>query len=100
MTQELFRTSALASRHKALGSALEDWNGMGTAWSYATNPDIEHSAIREAAGLFDMSGLKKVRVTGTDAPEVVNHIITRDMSKIYEGKSAYGSILTTSGRIC
>lgn len=34
MTEELSRTSALASRHTALGSGLEDWNGMGTAWTY------------------------------------------------------------------
>ena len=31
---ESTRTSALASRHRELGSGLEDWNGMGTAWSY------------------------------------------------------------------
>jgi aminomethyltransferase len=57
---ELSRTSALASRHTALGSGLEDWNGMGTAWSYDTNPNDEHDAVREAAGIFDMSPLKKV----------------------------------------
>ena len=39
MTEELSRTSALASRHSALGSGLEDWNGMGTAWSYDSNPN-------------------------------------------------------------
>ena len=31
MTEELSRTSALAARHTASGSGLEDWNGMGTA---------------------------------------------------------------------
>ncbi|MBQ90744.1 MAG: hypothetical protein CL441_04880, partial [Acidimicrobiaceae bacterium] len=62
MTEELSRTSALASRHTALGSGLEDWNGMGTAWEYSTDACDEHDAIREAAGLFDMSPLKKVRV--------------------------------------
>jgi aminomethyltransferase len=30
-----WRYSALADRHRALGSKLEDWNGMGTAWTYA-----------------------------------------------------------------
>ncbi|MBT3486495.1 MAG: aminomethyl transferase family protein, partial [Desulfobacula sp.] len=61
---ESTRTSALASRHRALGSDLEDWNGMGTAWSYNSDPCDEHDAVREAAGLFDMSGLKKVHVKG------------------------------------
>ena len=45
MTEELSRTSALADRHRALGSGLEDWNGMGTAWTYSTDPDDEHDAI-------------------------------------------------------
>ena len=42
---ELSRKSALASRHIALGSGLEDWNGMGTAWSYNSNPEDEHDAL-------------------------------------------------------
>jgi hypothetical protein len=28
---------------------------MGTAWTYSTNPNDEHDAVREAAGMFDMS---------------------------------------------
>ena len=48
---ELSRTSALASRHIELGSGLEDWNGMGTAWSYHSDPNDEHDAIRQAAGI-------------------------------------------------
>ena len=33
-----WRISALAERHRALGSKLEDWSGMGTAWTYAQRP--------------------------------------------------------------
>lgn len=97
MTEELSRTSALASRHTALGSGLEDWNGMGTAWSYNTNPNDEHDAVREAAGMFDMSPLKKVFVRGTDAAAVLDHLTTRDMKKIAPGQSAYLSVLTDQG---
>ena len=97
---ELSRTSALASRHTALGSGLEDWNDMGTAWSYNTNPNDEHDAVREAAGMFDMSPLKKVYVRGPDAGKVVNHVITRDMTAVAPGQSAYGSVLTDSGTVC
>ena len=99
MTEELSRTSALASRHTALGSGLEDWNGMGTAWSYNSDPNDEHDAVRECAGLFDMSPLKKVFVRGPDATKVVDHVITRDMTKIAEGMSAYGAILTEQGTV-
>ncbi len=97
---ESLRVSALASRHRELGSDLEDWNGMGTAWGYRTNPEDEHDAIRKAAGLFDMSPLKKVYLRGPDADRVADYMITRDMTKIYPGKSAYGAILTERGTVC
>ncbi|NKB76264.1 MAG: aminomethyl transferase family protein [Gammaproteobacteria bacterium] len=97
---ELTRSSALASRHTALGSGLEDWNGMGTAWSYNSNPNDEHDAVREAAGLFDMSALKKVTIRGKDAHKVADHVITRDMTKVGPGQSTYGAVLTDIGTVC
>lgn len=93
------RHSELEEIHRELGAGLDDWNGMQVAWSYATDPCDEHDAVREAAGLFDVSGLKKIWITGPDAFAVVNHVITRDMSKIDVGQSAYGSVLTDQGTI-
>ncbi len=97
MTEELSRASALASRHTALGSGLEDWNGMGTAWSYHSDPNVEHDAVRERAGMFDMSPLKKVLVSGSDAARVLDHLTTREMSRIGAGQAAYLSVLTDKG---
>ena len=94
------RVSELEAEHRALGAGLGDWNGMDVAWSYATALEKEHDAVREAAGLFDVSGLKKVWIEGPDAFAVVDHIATRDMSRIYEGKSAYCPLLTDEGTIC
>ncbi len=94
------RTSVLEGRHRALGSEMGDWNGMGVAWDYASNPEDEHDAVREAAGLFDVSGLRKIWVRGPDAAAVVDHIITRNMSMIPPGRSAYGPNLTEEGTIC
>lgn len=93
----LWRTSALADRHRQLGSMLEDWNGMGTAWTYTKDISDEHVAIRTRAGLMDVSGLKKVHVVGPDAAEVINHATTRDVSKLYPGRSAYGCLLNDNG---
>lgn len=97
---ESTRTSALTERHRALGSDLGDWNGMGVAWNYATDAGAEHDAVRTAAGLFDVSGLKKVFIRGPDALAVVDHVITRNMKTIPAGKSAYGPNLTEEGAIC
>lgn len=99
MTEELSRTSALAARHTALGSGLEDWNGMGTAWTYDTNPEDEHDAVRDGAGMFDMSPLKKVFVRGTDAQRALDHLVTRDLSNLAPGRAAYLSVLTEDGRM-
>jgi aminomethyltransferase len=94
------RTSVLADRHRALGSELGDWNGMGVAWHYGSDPCDEHDAVRTAAGLFDVSGLKKVHVRGPAAAAVVDHVITRNMKNVAPGNSAYGPNLTEQGTIC
>ena len=94
------RESALAAHHRALGSNLEDWNDMGAPWTYHSDPCDEHDAVREKAGLFDVSGLKKVHVRGRDAAQVCDHVITRDMSRIPIGRSAYGPVLQEDGGIC
>ena len=92
-----WRYSALADRHRALGSKLEDWNGMGTAWTYAKDISEDHIAIRTKAGLMDVSGLKKLHLVGPHASAVLNMATTRDVTKIYPGKSAYACMLNEAG---
>ena len=62
MSSKIRPESTLASRHRALGSNLEDWNGVGTPWNYTADTCKEHDAIRESAGVFDVVGLKKVHI--------------------------------------
>jgi len=92
-----WRFSALADRHWALGSKLEDWSGMGTAWTYEKDIYDEHIAIRTRAGLMDVSGLKKVHLVGPHAIAVLDYITTRDMTKIYPGRSVYAAMLNDRG---
>ncbi len=99
MTQFKRPDSPLASRHRELGSELEDWNGVGTAWTYNSDPCDEHDAYRERATLTDVSGLKKVWVRGPDATEVVLHTCSRDLSKIGTDKCAYTLVLTEEGTV-
>lgn len=93
------RNTVLAERHKALGSTLEEWNGMGMPWTYEQDVNLEHQAIRSKACLFDLSGLKKVRVSGPDALSVCNDVCTKDLTVIYPGKSTYTLILNEEGGI-
>jgi glycine cleavage system T protein (aminomethyltransferase) len=92
-----WRTSVLADRHRALGSKLEDWNGMGTAWTYAHEMADDHVAIRTRAGLMDVSGLKKLYLVGPHAAPILHYATTRDVTKIYPGKSAYACMLNDAG---
>lgn len=94
-----WRRSPLAARHKALGSTLEDWNGMETAWTY-TKSDLadEHEAIRTKAALMDVSGLRKAHLVGAHSHQVLQRLTTRDVRKIYPGKSAYACVLNDAGK--
>jgi aminomethyltransferase len=68
-----WRFSTLATATARLAPNLEDWSGMGTAWSYSKgDPDAEYMAIRTKAGLMDVSGLKKVHITGHAASHVID----------------------------
>jgi aminomethyltransferase len=94
-----WRFSALMDRHRALGSNLEDWSGMGTAWSYSKgDPDAEYMAIRTKAGLMDVSGLKKVHITGHAASHVIDRATTRDPERIMPGRAIYASMLNDAGK--
>ena len=92
-----WRFSVLGDRHRALGSKLEDWSGMGTAWTYDTDILDQHAAVRTKAGLMDVSGLKKVHLVGPHAIAVLDYITTRDVTKVYPGKSVYACMLNDRG---
>lgn len=74
---------------------------MGTAWFYDHTPErakADYEAIRTKAGLMDVSGLKKVHVTGPDAAYVIDRVTTRNVEKIAPGRSTYASILNSDGK--
>jgi len=93
-----WRTTALADRHRALGSKLEDWIGMPTAWTYDKTLAEDHVAIRTRAGLMDVSGLRKVHLVGPHATGILDYVTTRDVGKITPGRSAYASMLNAEGK--
>lgn len=93
-----WRFSALASRHRAMGSELEDWSGMGTAWSYDKNQEEEYLAIRTNAGFMDVSGLKKLHITGPHASHIIDRATTRNTEKIQPGRSTYACMLNDEGK--
>ena len=94
-----FRSSPLVSVHEALGAEFFVWNQMPVSKSYSKRVEPEHIAIRKAAGLTDMSGIKKIWLKGSGASEVIDFLITRDCNKIKPGVATYAALLNENGYV-
>ncbi len=92
------RQSVLNDRHTALGSDLSSaWNDMPIPQNYATNPYDEVAATRHNAGLIEVTALKIVNVSGPQATEFLNYLLTTDISKISAGDSHISNIVNDQG---
>ena len=94
-----FRSSPIVSVHEALGADFFVWNQMPVSKSYSKGFESEHKAIRKAAGLTDMSGIKKIWLKGSGASEVIDFLITRDCNKIKPGVATYAALLNENGYV-
>ena len=59
----------------------------------------EHQAVRQACGVFDVSHMGEVLVSGADAERYVNHIFTNDVTKVDAGKILYGMMCYENGGV-
>jgi len=89
------RQSVLNDRHRALGADLtvQSWNGMPLAATYSTDPYDEVAATRYRAGLIDVSALNLVNVSGPQAGDFLNYLLTSDISKAKAGDSHISNIV-------
>jgi aminomethyltransferase len=94
------RFNALYDRHRALGASFEEplWN-MGVPWSYNTDPNDEHVAVRTRIGLWDVSCLQVININGADALTVLNAMQAADMSKLKPGQSRLGCLCNEQGAL-
>jgi len=73
----------------AASLSYRDWAGYYAASSYEPLHEHEYNALRNAAGVIDISPLFKYLVSGPDAARVVNRIITRDAERLEPGRVMY-----------
>jgi aminomethyltransferase len=84
------RRSPLYDREVALGARFAAFGGWTMPLEYARGGVLkEHTAVREAVGLFDVSHLGKLLVRGAGAAAYVNRCLTNDLAKIAPGKAQY-----------
>lgn len=90
------KRTCLYDKHIALGAKMVPFGGFEMPIQY-TDIVSEHQAVRKACGLFDVSHMGEVLVSGRDAEQFVQHIFTNDISGAPIGKIFYGMMLHETG---
>ncbi len=83
-------------------NAKQSWSEWATYLApagYADMHDIEYTAVREAAAVFDVSPLCKYVVSGPDAVRLVDRVITRDAARLEVGQVAYTPWCDEAGKV-
>jgi aminomethyltransferase len=97
-SSQTLRRTPLYDRHVALGARMVEFGGWEMPVQYSGIVD-EHNAVRNAAGLFDISHMGEVEVKGPDALAFLQHIATYDVAAIGEGLANYALMCRPDGGI-
>src|SRR5579884_1172235 len=92
------RRTPLYDLHVRLGGRMIEFGGWDMPVQYTSIVD-EHRAVRESAGLFDVSHLGRVELRGPGALETLQRVATNDASKLEVGRAQYSLLLNERGGI-
>jgi aminomethyltransferase len=98
----VLRTSPLHDRHVDLGAKLADFGGWQMPIEYGASGGgviAEHTAVREAVGIFDVSHLGKATVAGPGARAFVDACLTADLGRIVAGQAQYTLCCASDGGV-
>ena len=91
--------TALYEKHQVMGAKIVDFGGWDMPIHYGSQVD-EHHQVRTASGMFDVSHMTVVDVTGTDAKEYLRYLLANDVVKLQEkGKALYSGMLNDNGGV-
>ncbi len=94
----MLKRTPLEDEHRALGAKLGAFAGWNMPIEYEGTLS-EHRAVREAAGIFDLTHLGKVEVHGPGAFDWLQRVLTNDLRKIELGRAQYNLVLNEQGGI-
>ena len=94
----MVRTTPLHSVHAAAGASFTDFGGWQMPLRYASDL-AEHHAVRRRAGIFDLSHMGEVKVTGPGAAEALDHALVGSISKVALGRARYTMIVAEDGGV-
>ena len=92
----MLKRTALYEAHQRLGGRLIEFGGWEMPVQYTSITD-EHLAVRKAAGIFDISHMGEVTVSGAMAAEFLNHVLTNDIRKLTPGHGQYTLLCNERG---
>jgi glycine cleavage system T protein (aminomethyltransferase) len=92
------KRTPLFSAHQRLGGKLIEFGGWEMPVQYTSIMD-EHLAVRQAAGLFDISHMGEVSVSGPTAEAFLNHTLTNDLRKLSVGQGQYTLMCNERGGV-
>ncbi|MGO1320481.1 MAG: glycine cleavage system aminomethyltransferase GcvT [Galactobacter sp.] len=92
------RHTSLHPIHEELGAAFTDFGGWDMPLRYGSDK-AEHTAVRTAAGLFDLSHMGEVWVSGPDAATYLNTALAGNLARVAIGKAKYTMILNEDAGI-
>ena len=90
------KKTCLYDKHVELGALMSPFAGFNMPIQY-TNIVDEHNAVRQHCGVFDVSHMGEVIISGADAERYVNHIFTNDIKDAPNGKVFYGMMCYEDG---
>jgi aminomethyltransferase len=90
------KKTCLYDNHVALGALISPFGGFDMPIQYSNIKD-EHLAVRQHVGIFDVSHMGEVEITGPDSEKFVQHIFTNDIAGAPAGKIFYGMMLYPTG---
>ncbi len=93
------RKTALNAVHRKMGAKMVDFNGWDMPVEYPSAGGIiaEHNAVRTGVGIFDVSHMGDIRLSGRDALAAVQHISMNDASRLAVGQAQYSALLYPQG---
>ena len=83
--------------HVAEGGKIVPFAGYLLPVQYGTGVITEHMAVREKSGLFDVSHMGEIVLSGPTSLETLNHMMTNDFTNMAEGRARYSVMCNESG---
>ena len=98
MIAGMLKRTSLFAAHQKLGAKLVDFGGWEMPVQYTSITD-EHLAVRQAAGIFDISHMGEVTVSGAGAADFLNFVLTNDIRKLASGQGQYTLMCSEHGGV-